>query len=453
MLVSARAASLGFAVQAMLAFAAAAAAGDLGAPAILAVVAACSLGLLIICRYERLPRSVNRLFALAATLIVALLTVVQPSGERYALLYVSVVVYVSFFFSRTQALMQVAAAATLWAAVLASTTPLDEAAAAWILGAGTLVATAVVTRAMRDSLIAAAERARAHRRVLDAFFLNAPAGFAFLDEQLRHVRVNEPLAAILGVPAEDLVGKSLRELVPYHAAELEPLLREVLESGEAVTNLELMSEDGQRHYLVSFYAIDGPEGRRGIGETIVQVTHLKDVERRLEETNRQLTVLATTDELTQLPNRRKLAEQLELALERARNDGRAVAVLCLDLDRFKEVNDLLGHGYGDQLLVDVAGRVRAAARESDLVARVGGDEFVVLLTDLDPHQAPEAAAAVAGRIRALFQEPIAIDSVELRAKACIGVAIYPTDSRDAKGLLAAADAAMYASKHALTRVA
>ena len=148
-----------------------------------------------------------------------------------------------------------------------------------------------------------------------------------------------------------------------------------------------------------------------------------------------------------------LAEQLELALERARNDGRAVAVLCLDLDRFKEVNDLLGHGYGDQLLVDVAGRVRAAARESDLVARVGGDEFVVLLADLDPHQAPEAAAAVAGRIRALFQEPIAIDSVELRAKACIGVAIYPTDSRDAKGLLAAADAAMYASKHALTRVA
>ena len=113
----------------MLAFAAAAAAGDLGAPAILAVVAAGSLGLLIICRYERLPRSVNRLFALAATLIVALLTVAQPSGERYALLYVVVVVYVSFFFIRTQALMQVAAAAALWAAVLASTTPPDEAAA------------------------------------------------------------------------------------------------------------------------------------------------------------------------------------------------------------------------------------------------------------------------------------------------------------------------------------
>ena len=126
----ARAASLGFAVQAMLAFAAAAAAGDLGVSAIVAVVAACSLGLLIICRYERLPRSVNRLFALAATLIVALLTVEQPAGERYALLYVGVVVYVSFFFSRTQALVQVGAAAALWAAVLASTTPLDEAAAA-----------------------------------------------------------------------------------------------------------------------------------------------------------------------------------------------------------------------------------------------------------------------------------------------------------------------------------
>jgi diguanylate cyclase (GGDEF)-like protein/PAS domain S-box-containing protein len=453
MLVSARAASLGFAVQAVLAFAAAAAGGELGLVAAVAVIASCSLGLLIICRYDRLPRSVNRLLALAATLIVALLTVEQPAGDRYALLYVGVVVYVSFFFSRTQALMQLAAAASLWAAVLASTKPLDEAAAAWILGAGTLVATALVTRVMRDSLIAAAERARAHRRVLDAFFLNAPAGFAFLDEELRHVRVNEPLAAIFGVPAEDLVGKSLRELVPHHADALEPLLRAVLESGEGVTNLELTSADGQRHYLVSFYAIDGPEGRRGIGETIVQVTHLKNVERRLEETNRQLTVLASTDELTQLPNRRKLAEQLELALERARTGDRAVALLCLDLDRFKEVNDMLGHGYGDQMLVEVARRLRAAARESDVVARVGGDEFVVLLTDLDVRQAPELAALVAGRIRALFLEPIAIDSVELRAKACIGVAVYPTDSRDAKGLLAAADAAMYASKHAFTRVA
>ena len=106
-------------------------------------------------------------------------------------------------------------------------------------------------------------------------------------------------------------------------------------------------------------------------------------------------MLATTDELTQLPNRRKFAEQLELALVRARRSGRAVALLCLDLDRFKDVNDLLGHGYGDELLVEVAGRLRAAARETDVVARMGGDEFVVVLPDLDPAEAPARAAAVA----------------------------------------------------------
>ena len=452
-LLAARAACLCFAVVGSLAIIAAASAGDLGLAAVTAFVACCSLGLLIICRYERLPPAANRLLALAATLIVAMLTVEQPSGERYALLYVVVVVNVSFFFSRTQARVQLGAAIGLWAAVLAATTPFDEAAAAWILGAGTLVATAVVTRVMRDRLTAAAERARAHRRVLDAFFLNAPAGFAFLDKDLRHVRVNEPLARMVGVPADELIGKTIREFVPYHADELEPLLRAVLETGESVTGIELASLDGERHYLVSYYAIEGEGGTGGIGETVVEVTHLKSVERRLEDANRRLTVLASTDELTQLPNRRKLGEQLELALARARRHDHAVALLCLDLDRFKDVNDLLGHGYGDQMLVEVAARLRAAARDTDVVARVGGDEFVVVLADLGVEEARVRAAAVVGRIRAVLAVPIEIDSVELRAEACIGVAIYPNDSGDAKGLLAAADAAMYAGKTAIARVA
>jgi len=453
MLVAARAAAACLVVQGTLAFAAAAAAGDLGVAAFAAPGASFALAGLVIYRYERLPRSVNRLLALGATTIVATLTVAQPQGERYALLYIGVVVYVSFFFSRMQAFVQLGAGVALWAAVLAATTPLDEAAAAWILGAGTLVATAFVTRVIRDSLIATAERAKAHRRVLDAFFLNAPAGFAFLDGSLRHVRVNEPLAAMVGVPVENLVGKTIREFAPHLGDALEPLLLAVLETGESVTNLELASADGRRHYLVSYYPIGGADGAPGIGETVIDVTHLKDVERRLGETNRQLRVLATTDDLTQLYNRRKLDEELRLALARAQRAGRAVALLCLDLDRFKDVNDLLGHGYGDEMLVEVAARLRRAARETDVVARIGGDEFVVVLTDLDPAEGPADAAAVAARIRSLLHEPIEIDTVELRADVCIGVAIYPADSRDGKGLLAAADAAMYASKNALARVA
>ena len=164
-------------------------------------------------------------------------------------------------------------------------------------------------------------------------------------------------------------------------------------------------------------------------------------------------MLASTDELTQLPNRRMFGEQLDLALARARRGGLAVAVLCLDLDGFKEVNDSLGHAYGDRTLVEVANLLRAGARATDVVARVGGDEFLILLADLDVQDAPELAATVIERIRSLLADPLPVDAVEVRIDVCIGVAIYPTDSREADGLLAAADAAMYVGKHALTRVA
>jgi diguanylate cyclase (GGDEF)-like protein len=106
-----------------------------------------------------------------------------------------------------------------------------------------------------------------------------------------------------------------------------------------------------------------------VGIALTDVTHLKDVEKRLGESNQRLTVLATTDELTGLPNRRMLAEQLDLALARARRSGLGVAVLCLDLDRFKDINDSLGHAVGDDLLIEVANRLRAGARETDVVAR------------------------------------------------------------------------------------
>ena len=103
--------------------------------------------------------------------------------------------------------------------------------------------------------------------------------------------------------------------------------------------------------------------------------------------------------------------------------------------------------------MEVAARLRAGARDTDVVARVGGDEFVILLADLAVQEAPQLVQAVVGRIRERLSKPFEIDAVELRAAACIGVAIYPMESRDAAGLLAASDAAMYTSKAALTRVA
>jgi len=451
-LLAARAAAACFLSLGTLVLAVAAAGEDLSAPAFVASGASAAISLLLICCYERLPRHLSWLIALAGTLIIAELTFFEGSGELYAPLYLGVVIYVSFFFSRTQAVFHLLLAAGLWAIAVGPVQSAEHAVQRWILGVSSLAATAALTRAMRSRLLRTAEHAKTHRATLDAFFQHAPAGFGLLDRDLRHQRVNQALAEIMGHERHEIEGRTLRELAPMNANILEPLALRVLESGEPVMGIEVENAEGHFH-LVSYYPVPGPRGVVGVGTAVTDVTHLKSVERSLEETNRKLTVLATTDELTQLPNRRMFGEQLDLALARARRGGLAVAVLCLDLDRFKEVNDSLGHAYGDRMLVEVASRLRAGARETDVVARVGGDEFLIMLADLDVQEAPDLAETVIDRIRDLLADPIPVDAVEVRADACIGMAIYPTDSRDADGLLAAADAAMYAGKHALTRVA
>ena len=451
-LLGARAAAIGFLALGGLGLAAAAAGDDLRGPALIATTATVAISLLLIFAYERLSRNVYRLVAVAATLIIAELTLFQPSGDHYAPLYLGVVTYVSFFFSRKQALAQLFLAIALWAVAVAHVHSPGDAAQIWILGAGTLTGAAALTCSMRGRLLRAAERANAHQATLDAFFRHAPAGFGLLDSDLRHERVNQALAEIMGHERCEIEGRTLRELAPMNANILEPLARSVIESGKPVLGIEIHNDQGKCH-LVSYYPVPGLHGTVGVGTAVTDISHLKDVEHNLEETNRKLTVLASTDELTQLPNRRMFGEQLDLALARARRGGLAVAVLCLDLDGFKEVNDSLGHAYGDRTLVEVANLLRAGARATDVVSRVGGDEFVILLADLDVQDAPGLAQTVIDRIRHLLADPLPVDAVVVRVDVCIGVAVYPTDSREANGLLAAADAAMYVNKRALTRVA
>jgi len=414
--------------------------------------AACLLGVTTLLRYERTSMAVRQGFTAVSSALLGVVVFALPLGATYAPLYIILALYTGFFYSQRQAICQTTwALITLVLALFLSYTP-PNALERSILFGGVLVgcaAAVIVFRARLDRLVAAA---RADRAQLDAFFQNAHAGFGVLDCDLRHERVNQALAEIMGHERHEIEGFTLGELAPMNGGVLEPLARSVIESGEAVIGIEIQNADGKTH-LVSYYPVPGQGGIVGVGTAVTDITHLKTVERNLEETNRRLTVLASTDELTQLPNRRMFGEQLDLALARARRGGLAVAVLCLDLDRFKEVNDTLGHAYGDRMLVEVANRLRAGARDTDVVARVGGDEFLIMLADLDVQEAPEVAATVIDRIRDLLADPVPVDAVEIRVDASIGLAIYPTDSRDAEGLLAAADAAMYVGKHALTRVA
>lgn len=164
-------------------------------------------------------------------------------------------------------------------------------------------------------------------------------------------------------------------------------------------------------------------------------------ERRLAEERAH--ELATRDPLTGLMNRRSLAEQLEHAMMRASRVNEQLALLFLDMDKFKSVNDSLGHDAGDELLVQVASRLRSAVRESDVVARLGGDEFVVLMEGLPSYA---AAAEVANKIVTSVGEPFEVCSQNLRTSVSIGIGMYPQDASSVQDLMRSADLAMYHAK-------
>ena len=153
--------------------------------------------------------------------------------------------------------------------------------------------------------------------------------------------------------------------------------------------------------------------------------------------------LVAHDPLTDLPNRTRFHERLEQALAQARHERRRLAVLYLDLDGFKGINDRYGHELGDQLLREVGDRLRRSVRQSDLVARLGGDEFVAMLCDI-AHA--DQARAAAEQIRAALLEPFRLEGHVLRISASIGIALHPEHGDEKKPLLRHADSAMYAAK-------
>ena len=178
------------------------------------------------------------------------------------------------------------------------------------------------------------------------------------------------------------------------------------------------------------------------GEIAHYIGSFVDISER-KASEERVRYLAHHDLLTELPNRYSLHERLDHALGLCKRNNKQLALMLIDLDGFKAINDTAGHQTGDKLLIDVAARLRAAVRESDIVARLGGDEFVVVLPEIE---SPADAAAVAGKIVSAVSAPYLIDGTEQRSSPSIGICICPDDASESNDLLQNADVAMYHAK-------
>jgi len=239
-----------------------------------------------------------------------------------------------------------------------------------------------------------------------------------------------------------------------HPADRERVLAEEAYSGATGEPLRsefrMVARDGRRVWVRDeAHLVEDDAGRPLLWQGLMyDITDLKKAEE-------QVAFLAYHDKLTGLPNRAMFEELLDLALARAKRKELAAAVLFMDLDNFKLVNDSLGHEAGDELLQQMGTRLREALRETDVVARQGGDEFLVLLSDLergsqntrpDTETSVIAAEDVAERIHELLKRPFAIGGTEFYITASLGISLFPLDGDDGKSLLKNADAAMYRSK-------
>ena len=260
---------------------------------------------------------------------------------------------------------------------------------------------------------------------------------------MRFVDVNETACSLLGYSREELLRMGPQDVLPVSREDLERSYDELIANpaGEADRLLRGMKS----HYICKDQSLLPFESTRHVllsGDTTLIAAISRDIRARLA-IEEKVSYLAQFDVLTGLPNRSLFQDRLTQAMALARRNDRPMAVLFIDLDRFKLVNDTLGHAAGDKLLKEAAERLRGCIRASDTVGRLGGDEFAAILTELGK---PGDAGLVAQKIVDAFKRPFDLEGKETYVTASVGVTLYPADSESAEELVVNADAAMYRAK-------
>lgn len=297
----------------------------------------------------------------------------------------------------------------------------------------------VESREVHEALKLSEER---HRLLAD----HASDVIWMMDLEGRFIYVSPSVEKLRGYTVAEVMQQSIHEALTPESAPIaiDGLSRAIaaVSAGQAVPDfraeLEQPCKDGSTVWTE--VTVTGIRNESGAFVGLLGVT--RNISER-KQAEAQMLHLARHDPLTGLPNRALLSDRLQQAMAASRRDGHSLALMFIDLDRFKPINDSLGHAVGDVLLSEMARRIRACVRESDTVARIGGDEFVVLLRTVTGE---DAAVSVADKIRCVLAEPVHAGEHRLEVSASIGVALYPEHGDDDLSLTQHADIAMYQAK-------
>jgi diguanylate cyclase (GGDEF)-like protein/PAS domain S-box-containing protein len=326
----------------------------------------------------------------------------------------------------------------------------------WILPVGPpLIALLTASIGVTSYIAHSQEELKRSKEFLHRIINSIPDPIFVKDRYHRWIVLNQAYADFIGMPIDDLRGRTAAEVFSIEQSEQIQAkedqvfaTRSTLESEEEFTNLT-----GQRYHVATKRSLhkDGGGNLFLVG-VIHDITDRKSLEEELKRTrdrlshdNSQLSYLANHDPLTGLPNRKLFQERVRQTIDQTEPNHQQFALLFLDLDGFKQVNDSRGHAVGDLLLQAVAKRLSASLRASDTVARIGGDEFVIIVPNIP---GVIVAKRVAKKILTALAEEFTLDEHIIHVTTSIGISMYPTDSSDMERLIQKADEAMYKAKQA-----
>jgi diguanylate cyclase (GGDEF)-like protein/PAS domain S-box-containing protein len=270
------------------------------------------------------------------------------------------------------------------------------------------------------------------------------AMLAYWDINQVCVFANDAYRDWFGKTREEMIGLTMEELLgPLYQKNL-PYILAALGGQKQIFEREIPTPDGKiRHSLATYtpHIVDGEV--RGIFVHVADVSMLKNLEQELREAKAKADELATHDYLTGLPNRVLLMDRITQALASAKRNHHMVAVMSFDIDDFKKVNDTLGHGAGDQLLIETASRMKQSLRQADTVARMGGDEFLVVAPEIESFAQVET---MADRMLDMARQPFRFEGTTMATTSSLGIALYPRDGTTPEALIAKSDDALYVAK-------